>query len=128
MFDSPLISKGALFLNPESPYVLNKQALARRAYPSRMSGAIDLIPLQLQQLATRGGCHSASASTHRGAAAPSHRSQRAAVSVHLTSSHSVFLIRQASEPGSLSEIAPSASLSVSLSLSLLGQSVSLTNQ
>lgn len=46
MFDFPLISKEALVFSLESLTVLNKRAAARRAYPSRMSGAIDLIPMQ----------------------------------------------------------------------------------
>lgn len=46
MFDFPLISKEALIFSLESLTVLNKRAAARRAYPSRMSGAIDLIPMQ----------------------------------------------------------------------------------
>lgn len=59
MFHFPLISKGALSL--ESLSALNKRAAAaRRAYPSRMSGAIDLILLQVLPVPSRGGCHSAS--------------------------------------------------------------------
>lgn len=59
MFDFPLISKEALIFSLESLTVLNKRAAARRAYPSRMSGAIDLIPMQLLCSPSRGGCFSA---------------------------------------------------------------------
>lgn len=92
--------------------MLNKRAAARRAYPSRMSGAIDLIPLQLFLSPSRGGCHSASMEP---ALSSPPSLAGAAVSVYSMPSRSVFLIRQPSGADSLSPIAPALSLRVSFS-------------
>lgn len=94
--------------------MLNKRAAARRAYPSRMSGTIDLITLQLFLSPSRGGCHSAWMLERPGSSSPP--SHRAAVSIYLMPSRSVFLIRHTSGAGSLNPIAPSVSLSVLFSL------------
>ncbi len=79
-----------------------------------MSGAIDLIPLQLFHSTSRGGCHSAS--TLGGVSSGSALSHKAAEPVYVKPTRSVFLIRQPSEAGSLSAMAPTLLLSVSLSL------------
>lgn len=78
-----------------------------------MSGAIDLISLQLLRPPSRGGWDSAS--TLRGAGSASLPSHRAAVSAFLIFPPSVFLIRQPSETGSLSPIALTFSPFVSFS-------------